>query len=44
MSWGWVMEELNDKLASQNKIARYQKIRDFNFKPAYQYWDIYANK
>ena len=46
MSWGWVMEELNDKLASQNifigsefGIARYQKIRDFNFKPAYQYWD-----
>ena len=46
MSWGWVMEEVNEKIIIPNKflgseygIARYQRISNYNFKPAYDYWD-----
>ena len=46
MSWGWVMEEMNEKIISPNNflgseygIARYQRISNYDFKPAYDYWD-----
>ncbi len=46
MSWGWVMEEMNEKtitpnsyLGSEYGIARYQRISNYDFKPAYDYWD-----
>lgn len=45
LSWGWVMEEINDKIQSPNQyigteygVARYQSIKGYNFKPAYEYW------
>lgn len=50
MSWGWIMEELNDKLTSDDifigsefGVARYQKIKNFNFEPAYDYWNDTKN-
>ena len=46
MEWGWVMEEINDKIqtpdtyiGSEYGVARYQKIKNYNFQPAYDYWD-----
>ena len=46
MEWGWVMEEINDKIqipdiyiGSEYGVARYQKIQNYNFQPAYDYWD-----
>jgi len=46
MSWGWVMEEMNEKIIAPNNflgseygIARYQRISNYDFKPAYDYWD-----
>tara|TARA_Y100000768_G_scaffold387285_1_gene378091 strand:- start:1079 stop:2194 length:1116 start_codon:yes stop_codon:yes gene_type:complete len=46
MSWGWVMEEVNEKIITPNKflgseygIARYQRISNYDFKPAYDYWN-----
>ena len=46
MEWGWVMEELNDKIKTPNNyvgseygVVRYQKIKNYNFQPAYDYWD-----
>ena len=46
MSWGWVMEEMNEKIITPNNflgseygIARYQRISNYDFKPAYDYWD-----
>tara|TARA_B100000902_G_scaffold376269_1_gene407146 strand:+ start:568 stop:1674 length:1107 start_codon:yes stop_codon:yes gene_type:complete len=46
MSWGWVMEEINDKLKQPNKfigseygLARYQRIKNYDFKPALDYWN-----
>ncbi|GIR92939.1 MAG: hypothetical protein CM15mP93_11260 [Thiotrichaceae bacterium] len=45
MPWGWVMEEMNEKIKNKNiylgseyGVARYQKIKDYQFKPAYDYW------
>ena len=45
MSWGWVMEEINDKLkkpsnfiGSEYGIARYQRIKNYDFNPALTYW------
>ena len=46
MKWGWIMEEVNDKIQTPNSfigseygLARYQRIKNYNFKPAYDYWD-----
>ncbi len=46
MSWGWIMEEMNDKLSLNNiyigsefGIARYQRIKEFKFQPGYEYWN-----
>ena len=46
MKWGWVMEEINDKIktpdiyiGSEYGVARYQKIQNYNFQPAYDYWN-----
>ena len=46
MPWGWVMEELNEKIIFPNKyhgsefgIARYQRISNYDFTPAHDYWD-----
>ena len=46
LPWGWVMEEMNDKLTKDNNyigseygIARYQKIKNYNFDPANDYWN-----
>ena len=46
MPWGWVMEELNEKIVFPNKyhgsefgIARYQRISNYDFTPARDYWD-----
>jgi len=46
MPWGWVMEEVNDKIGEENTfvgaeygIARYQKISDYDFSSAYKYWN-----
>ena len=46
MPWGWVMEELNEKIIFPNKyhgsefgIARYQRISNYDFTPARDYWD-----
>ena len=46
MKWGWVMEEINDKIQTPNiyigseyGLARYQKINNYNFQPAYDYWN-----
>ena len=45
MDWGWIMEEINDKIqtpdtyiGSEYGIARYQRISNYDFKPAYEYW------
>ena len=46
MPWGWVMEELNEKIIFPNKyhgsefgIARYQRISNYDFAPARDYWN-----
>ena len=46
MDWGWIMEEINDKIqtpdiyvGSEYGIARYQRISNYDFKPAYEYWN-----
>ena len=46
MPWGWVMEELNEKIIFPNKyhgsefgIARYQRISNYDFTPAHDYWN-----
>jgi len=46
MPWGWVMEELNEKIVFPNKyhgsefgIARYQRISNYDFTPAHDYWN-----
>ena len=46
MDWGWIMEEINDKIqtpdtyiGSEYGIARYQRISNYDFKPAYKYWN-----
>jgi hypothetical protein len=45
MSWGWVMEEVNEKIITPNDylgseygIARYQRISNYDFTPALNYW------
>ncbi len=45
-SWGWIMEEVNEKiilpnqyLGSEYGIARYQRISNYDFKPALEYWN-----
>ena len=45
LPWGWVMEENNDKIETPKKyigteygLARYQKIANYNFTPALEYW------
>jgi hypothetical protein len=50
MSWGWVMEEINEKmiipntyLGSEYGVARYQRISNYDFKPAYDYWNKTKN-
>jgi hypothetical protein len=50
MSWGWVMEEINEKiiipnnyLGSEYGVARYQRISNYDFKPAHDYWDKTKN-
>ena len=50
MSWGWVMEEINEKiiipnnyLGSEYGVARYQRISNYDFKPAHNYWDKTKN-
>ena len=50
MSWGWVMEEINEKiiipdnyLGSEYGVARYQRISNYDFKPARDYWDKTKN-
>jgi hypothetical protein len=50
MSWGWVMEEINEKiiipnnyLGSEYGVARYQRISNYDFKPAQDYWDKTKN-
>ena len=50
MSWGWVMEEINEKiiipdnyLGSEYGIARYQRISNYDFNPAREYWDKTKN-
>ena len=46
MPWGWTMEELNEKIIFPNKylgsefgIARYQRISNYDFSPALNYWN-----
>ena len=46
MPWGWIMEELNEKiifpdeyLGSEFGIARYQRISNYDFTPALDYWN-----
>jgi hypothetical protein len=46
MKWGWIMEEINDKIqtpdnyiGSEYGLARYQKIKNYEFQPAYDYWN-----
>jgi len=46
MPWGWIMEELNEKIIFPNKylgsefgIARYQRISNYDFSPALDYWN-----
>ena len=46
MEWGWIMEEINDKIqtpdnyiGSEYGLARYQKIKNYEFQPAYDYWN-----
>ena len=48
--WGWMMEEINDKVKNPNVfigsefgVARYQRIKGFDFEPAYQYWNETKN-
>jgi hypothetical protein len=50
MSWGWVMEEINEKiiipniyLGSEYGVARYQRISNYDFKPAQDYWNKTKN-
>ena len=50
MSWGWVMEEINEKIITPNDylgseygIARYQRISNYDFTPARNYWDKTKN-
>ena len=50
MSWGWVMEEVNEKIITPNDylgseygIARYQRISNYDFTPARNYWDKTKN-
>lgn len=50
LPWGWVMEENNDKIKSPKKylgteygVARYQKIKDYNFSAAFEYWEATKN-
>jgi hypothetical protein len=50
MSWGWVMEEINEKiiipntyLGSEYGVARYQRISNYDFGPANEYWDKTKN-
>jgi hypothetical protein len=50
MSWGWVMEEINEKifipdnyLGSEYGVARYQRISNYDFTPARDYWDKTKN-
>ena len=45
LPWGWVMEEMNDKITKNNNyvgseygIARYQKIKNYDFDEANKYW------
>ena len=45
LPWGWVMEEMNDKVTKENDyigseygIARYQKIKNYDFEAANEYW------
>jgi hypothetical protein len=45
LPWGWVMEENNDKIKTSNKyigteygLARYQKVVNYDFTPAFKYW------
>lgn len=45
LPWGWVMEENNDKIKLFNKfigteygIARYQKVKNYDFSSAVEYW------
>ena len=47
MSWGWVMEEINEKiiipndyLGSEYGVARYQRISNYDFKPAHDYLSL----
>ena len=46
LPWGWVMEESNEKIqvpsnfiGSEYGLARYQKVKNYDFKAAYDYWD-----
>ena len=46
LPWGWIMEELNEKIIFPNKylgsefgIARYQRISNYDFSPAQKYWN-----
>ena len=46
MPWGWIMEELNEKIIFPNKylgsefgVARYQRISNYDFSPAHDYWN-----
>ena len=46
LPWGWIMEELNEKIIFPNKflgsefgIARYQRISNYDFSPAHDYWN-----
>ena len=50
LPWGWVMEENNDKIKTPNNyigteygVARYQKIKDYDFSPATKYWESTKN-
>ena len=46
LPWGWVMEENNDKIETPKKyigteygLARYQKIKNYDFSEANKYWE-----
>ena len=46
LPWGWIMEELNEKMIYPNEylgsefgIARYQRISNYDFSPAHDYWN-----
>ena len=46
LPWGWVMEENNDKISTPKNfigteygLARYQKIKNYDFSAAYKYWN-----